>query len=187
MEIRICRECAITSDQVPFKDGKNLCKSCNIKYFNQWKKDNAAHLKTYRSTPEFKKKRSGSVAKCNQKSPESFLRALAQHIRKTSRYKQVNAKKLNPACLDVKIDYDYLLDLYKKQEGRCALLGIEMTHIFNNLQSISVDRIDSTKGYLPGNVQLVCQFINTAKKNFSNADCQSILDQYYNARQIAGM
>ena len=183
MEIRTCRVCGKTSDQVPFHVGKNICNGDYNAYMAKWKLDNADHVKAYRSTPEFKKKRAKSVAKCSQKSPEAFLRALMQHITKHSNYKKKNAKKLNPVCLDVQIDHDYLVKIYNQQNGNCALLEIPMTYQFKNFQSISVDRIDSSKGYLPGNVQLVCQFMNTAKKNYSNADCQGILDQYFEIRK----
>lgn len=184
--IRTCRECGVTSDKEQFKAGKNLCKPCGAKLHAIWCDENAEHLKEYRSTPDFKKKRAISVAKCNQKSPEAFLRAQMQHLTKKSNYKKKTAKKLNPICLDVQIDYSYLIELYNKQNGNCALLEIPMTYQFKNFQSISVDRIDSTKGYIPGNVQLVCQFMNTAKKNYTNADCQRILDQYYETRKANG-
>lgn len=184
MEIRKCRVCGKTSDQVPFHAGKNICNIDYNIYMTKWKNANIERVKAYRSTPEFKKKRAESVAKCTQKSPESFLRALFRHIEKPSNDEKSKQGKLNLVCLDVQISYSYLLELYKKQNGRCAILNIPMTHEFNNLRSISIDRIDSSLGYITGNVQLVCQFINTAKKNHSNDECISILNEFMQVRNV---
>ena len=62
------------------------------------------------------------------------------------------------------------------QGGICPYTGVKMTHqqcapgsqdYFGN---VSVDRIDSTKGYTPDNIQLVCTWANVAKSNLSDAD-----------------
>jgi len=66
------------------------------------------------------------------------------------------------------ITYDYLIDLLNKQNGKCALSGVQMTYHLNDLSSISIDRIDSNIGYEKGNVQLVCKFINLGKNDHSN-------------------
>ena len=86
-------------------------------------------------------------------------------------------KKLNKAALDVQVDYEYMLNLYNEQDGKCALSGIPMTYEFNNLRTMSIDRIDSDKGYIPDNVQLVTQFINMAKKNRTNEEVLDILNE----------
>ena len=54
------------------------------------------------------------------------------------------------------LDLSYLLDLYLLQDGKCAATGIVMTYRFGDLRCMSIDRIDSTKDYFKGNVQLVC-------------------------------
>lgn len=43
-----------------------------------------------------------------------------------------------------------------------------MTHKLRDLFAASIDRIDSAKGYVAGNVQLVCKAINLAKSAHSN-------------------
>jgi hypothetical protein len=49
----------------------------------------------------------------------------------------------------------------------CSKWGIELDWGMNGLQwnSPSLDRIDPTKGYIPGNVILVCNSYNSAKSN----------------------
>lgn len=183
----VCRECGAKRDEVPFSKYSNICLACKRAYNKGYGIENkeriiAQHRESYQRD---KPKRILAVKTAIQRSPESFLRHLSIHLRKYSKQKAVRRKNLNPACLDVQIDYDYLLDLYKRQDGKCALTGVEMTHVFNNFRSMSVDRIDSSQGYIPGNVQLVCQFINTAKRHFSNADVLSFLDDVVRVSRLA--
>lgn len=75
---------------------------------------------------------------------------------------------------------EFLLDLWSKQGGMCALTGIQMTHTkgkgthyFSNL---SVDRIDSNLGYIKNNVQLVCMWSNGAKGTFTMEEFKNIVN-----------
>jgi hypothetical protein len=65
-----------------------------------------------------------------------------------------------------------LLDLYHEQEGCCAISGIPFdltksdvdgTPRFN---TVSLDRIVPHKGYIKGNVRLVCYQVNCAISEF---------------------
>jgi hypothetical protein len=49
--------------------------------------------------------------------------------------------------------------------------------------TVSVDRIDSSKGYVPGNVQLVCKWVNLAKQDYSNDDMEAVLREAFSAYQ----
>ena len=62
---------------------------------------------------------------------------------------------------------DFLWELYKKQEGKCALSGLEI--VFNRksvLNTVSVDRIDSRLGYTKENTQLVHKDVNRMKNYY---------------------
>lgn len=67
--------------------------------------------------------------------------------------------------IDFKITLEYLDTLYKKQNKKCALTGLDlsMTH---KQQTASVDRIDSNRGYTEENIQWVHKDINMMKKNY---------------------
>lgn len=70
------------------------------------------------------------------------------------------------------IDSSYLKQIYSEQNGLCAISGIEMTirgknHAADSPYSISLDRIDPNKGYIPGNVWLVCTGVNLMKSRLS--------------------
>lgn len=78
---------------------------------------------------------------------------------------------------------DYMLGLYDAQQGRCAISGREMTLTRGQGRvetNMSIDRIDREKGYIPGNVQLVCAFCNKLKGMMSMAElvefCQDVID-----------
>nr|QBK93324.1 MAG: hypothetical protein LCPAC404_00280 [Pithovirus LCPAC404] len=72
-----------------------------------------------------------------------------------------------------------IINLFNEQKGLCALTGMKMTHIriFRSswikkcdkryYRNLSVDRIDSKKGYCLDNIQLVCYKVNNMKLNFS--------------------
>jgi hypothetical protein len=70
----------------------------------------------------------------------------------------------------------YLYTLFEKQNGLCALTGRCLTFHKSNgkgtmdRDSASIDRIDSGKGYIQGNVQWVCSFANIMKQRFTNQE-----------------
>lgn len=81
--------------------------------------------------------------------------------------------KFDPTDLDV----EYLKDLWNKQKGICPYTNILMElplttsshHIkAENPCKASLDRIDSSKGYIKGNVEFVCLGVNLAKSQFSS-------------------
>lgn len=91
---------------------------------------------------------------------ESDLRLFFKQRMKDS----IKKRKKKHECT---ITINDLVELYEKQNGRCAITNIEMTTIFNTHTTISVDRIESSVGYIPGNIQLVCVAINLAKHHLS--------------------
>jgi hypothetical protein len=62
-------------------------------------------------------------------------------------------------------------NLFIKQDKKCALSGKELTFpkvSKDKSWTASLDRIDSSKGYVPGNVQWVHKDINIMKNKFDN-------------------
>lgn len=59
-----------------------------------------------------------------------------------------------------------LLEIYNQQQGKCFYTGIAMKLISETAKDLlltSCDRIDSAKGYVPGNVVLCCWGVNLLK------------------------
>jgi len=66
-----------------------------------------------------------------------------------------------------------LMELYRKQEGKCAISGELMTFRVGKgrtLTNCSLDRIDPMGVYTKDNVQLVCHVVNIMKHNLSEQD-----------------
>lgn len=80
----------------------------------------------------------------------------------------------------VEITIDDVWNLYIKQNKKCALTGWDIN--FSNKKgetTASVDRIDSSKGYVKDNVQLVHKDINRFKMAFSEKDFYNMCKSVY--------
>ena len=100
------------------------------------------------------------------RSPENFMRHLIVYKKRREH-----------------LTLDDVVNLYCKQKGLCAISGVEMT--YNQFggkcpTNISIDRIDSSKGYELENVQLVCSLVNTMKMQYSTEElikwCKQIVN-----------
>ena len=71
------------------------------------------------------------------------------------------------------ISLPYIWHLYLEQNRKCALSGVNI-EFGNNYKGIeftaSLDRTDSSKGYVIGNVRWLHKTINLLKSNYSDAD-----------------
>jgi hypothetical protein len=68
---------------------------------------------------------------------------------------------------------DEFRNIWKKQKGKCALSGIDLTLEHGSISTpnptrMSIDRIDSEYGYTASNVQLITWQLNSAKNVWSN-------------------
>lgn len=60
-----------------------------------------------------------------------------------------------------------MLDTWGKQNGLCAYTKLPLVATANQFNTMSLDRIDSSVGYVPSNIQLVCAAINKMKQEYS--------------------
>lgn len=71
----------------------------------------------------------------------------------------------------------FLVALWSKQEGRCFYTGLPMlTDAKGSPYSVSVDRRDSSVGYVEGNVVLCLMAINFMKNDWSEGELRILLD-----------
>jgi len=65
---------------------------------------------------------------------------------------------------------EYIWNLYEAQGRKCALTGVPVDFCPDSnhpeKQTASVDRIDSHKDYVPGNIQILSKMVNLAKSWF---------------------
>lgn len=82
----------------------------------------------------------------------------------------VNGAKKRNIHFDVSIEY--LWELFLSQDRKCALSGLDLDFSYgrnhHHKGTASLDRIDSVKGYVEGNVQWVHKDVNWMKQDYSN-------------------
>jgi hypothetical protein len=93
--------------------------------------------------------------------------------------------------MEFNLSCDDLIVVWDRQNGKCAITGIEMQLIQAsrkkaNPARVSVDRIDSNKGYTIDNIQMVCWVVNQMKGDRTEAEFRFWIDALYVAlRQSA--
>jgi len=93
----------------------------------------------------------------------------------------VNKAIKGPTSFDIpNVTMSYLLQLYKEQKGICVLTGRKM-YLGNSAvgkrphpDTLSIDRIDSSKGYVIGNVRFITYHANIAKNCFTDEQLISL-------------
>lgn len=73
-----------------------------------------------------------------------------------------------------------ITECWEEQNGICAYSGRQMTLDASQINTVSIERIDSAIGYTPENTILVCQAINRMKSDFGFEDfynlCRDVAD-----------
>lgn len=99
-------------------------------------------------------------------------------------------KNIKKGAKSRQIKYDvstkYLEKLFLLQEEKCALSGVQIsfaknyTEFSTGIGTASLDRIDSSKGYIKGNVQWVHKKVNIMKQDMTDEEfinwCKTIAD-----------
>lgn len=103
----------------------------------------------------------------------SILRGARQRS-ESSRIKAANTRNYE-SVIPFDITESYLLLVYEKQEGRCALSGRKMTlgeadSGLPDKDAMSLDRIIPALGYVRDNVRLITHQVNIAKGRFNDED-----------------
>lgn len=196
---------------IKYKDGlENYCKDCakipNKRKVAHWNGDNLYCLKCklYLSPNMFckdkgwLKKRNGFDVNCKECKKKIYEELKNKERNKNDLDKILKSRIRNMKKRSPKIYYsedvtvEYLKELWNKQEGVCALSNIKMVlsaHSGKNNLNVSVDRIDSSIGYVKGNLQLVCVAVNYMKSDMdlmefysfcrSISETQNIKNNYY--------
>ena len=115
--------------------------------------------------------------KCRKVRNATYMSNMKNYIKLMLKNAKYNAKR-KTKDISVKITVQDIINLYDKQNGLCALTGIEMKHEIKitidkkqhivNRFNMSIDRIDPSKGYVIDNIQLICSIINIMKYILSN-------------------
>lgn len=99
---------------------------------------------------------------------------------------QANSSKRG---IEFNLTIDYVWELYEKQNKLCALTNWPIIFAKNSFQTASLDRINSSLGYVTGNVQWVHKDINKMKNIFDQdyfiKACESVVS--CNANKIKSL
>lgn len=140
-------------------DGRaGWCKACEKKYHSDYYQQHKAVLD----------EQHGAYVQANRDAVVAYRSEWNRNAYINSVRKQLGSKlraglKRRPSKNAPSIDD--LVAMYEAQEGKCALTGIVMTRLGGRIMqtSISLDRIDSKKGYSKDNIRLICHAVNAFK------------------------
>lgn len=83
--------------------------------------------------------------------------------------------------LDWEVNFEHLADLLIEQDFKCSLTGWDIDATELNKNTASLDRIDSSKGYIEGNIQWVHKMVNMSKQHYTQEEfidmCTAVADK----------
>lgn len=171
-EARRSREC---------KDGKLLCHGCG-----EYKDKEEFSLKG--GNDPIRENRRTLCKSCYTERQKTRNKALpdSKKLVKCLRWRWLGARDRSKRhTVDFSLSLEELENLWQEQNGTCALSGIKMTYELQNGRTptnVSIDRIDQSKGYTAGNIQLVCMACNQIKSDLSEEEmyhfCKKIVEHY---------
>ena len=91
--------------------------------------------------------------------------------------------------LEISITLQGMIDVYIRQNGMCAITGRRMVWDSRGERCpdlISIDRIDSSRGYTPDNVQLVTIAANKAKNDLTEREFDELVLGMLETREKSG-
>jgi hypothetical protein len=147
-----CRSCREKLRTLQTKFGGKVCSRCCVdKPFG----DFPHHKKTYDGFDSWCKQ-------CRRDYRYEVNQTLDAHMRARLSSIMEDRRKIY-----TDLTLSQLIELWNKQDGKCAISGVPMTYQRikrqHNMYNCSVDRIDSSKNYTIDNVQLVCWIVNRMK------------------------
>lgn len=185
----VCKKCEDNIKRnMEWRDGKLLCHCCGeYKNVSEFSPNGGANF--------VRNNRRSMCKECTTQRQRNHLINLENDtkLKKCLNSRLLGAKDRAKAhSIPLDITLDYLLDLWKEQNGLCALSGIKMTYELKagrTPTNLSLDKIDREKGYVKGNVQLVCMACNQIKSDLSDKDmyyfCKKIVEHYENKNKKA--
>ena len=175
--MKVCNVCKIEKQDLEFyKDARNRdglggwCKSCRSNYYhnkNLGKNYETDFTKTFKECNRCGETKSIKHFHKHRRMADGFNSECKERI--TKRYSDIEyrfrswRKGAKRRGIEFNVDIEYLNNLSK----RCYYTGMELTLESNKENTISLDRIDSSKGYIKGNLVFCCESVNYMKGSLS--------------------
>jgi hypothetical protein len=162
-----------TSQKLLFEKGLRKCSSCKeIKQFDEFSlKGDTRPIRGIYSY------------RCKKCSAEKSLKSYHKHYSTIENILSLRLTAAKKRSKDVSITNEDLKTQFQKQNGKCFYTGTVLTTIVNKPDTLSLDRVDSSKGYHKDNVVLCTSRINRMKREMSVCDfvdcCMSVVDHFF--------
>jgi hypothetical protein len=125
--------------------------------WNRWRERNKDKIKR---NPEMERQTKLS-------SPRRFLTDAVAHLRRSSRKKEI----------PFDIDLDYIDEIWKQQNGRCAISGVMLTYKRKDLFGVRIYVVEESKGYVKGNILLVSDGVKRMKRDMSDEEVRGFVEE----------
>jgi hypothetical protein len=163
-DVKTCSCCKIEKSVSEFgKDNskvsgvKSSCKSCNNSNIKVWREKN----KEYRLSYD-KQYYANNKEKIKVKNQKRYTNLTLDQ--KFDQLVKTAGERKNKKCF---ITVEHLHDVWQRQEGLCVYTKLPLTSEGHQLNTVSLDRVDSSKDYTVDNIQLVCVPINRMKLDYT--------------------
>jgi hypothetical protein len=153
------------------------CKACNNERRKLYVKNNPEKIAAGKiAREEYHRKYSQTYKRKRSKNKDAFLPEDKYIKSLLSSLRQSDIAKNRSFDLD----FDYIKDLILIQENRCRYTGNELVwKRKGGMYQGTIDRIDSTKGHIKGNVELVILCVNFLRSNLDATQFKYLLHNIY--------
>ncbi len=197
--MRPCYRCKLDKEEADFSPGNNRCRPCHTQYQRERRAKLAeknqnidrSGTKVCSTCKVDKPKTEFGAAKgvtdglqplcngCRELSRKTYNTSRKGHIQNMISAARKRAKTRNR---EFALTIQDVSNLWDTQSGVCAVTGLPLetentTEAYDNSRNPfgpSIDRIDSTRGYVVGNVRLVVTIANVAMNNWGDTVMEEV-------------
>ena len=163
-DVKTCSVCGEIKLLVEFYSNKHAvdgckseCKSCSIIAGKLWREKNKEKVLSNNRQYYIDNKEKVRTSQLARYTTMTLEKRFEQLIRNAT------ARKKKQCFVTV----EHLMDVWQKQNGLCAYTKLPLSSEAHQLNTVSLDRIDSDKDYTAENIQLVCVTVNYMKRDLA--------------------
>lgn len=170
--------CTCSNTFVATRNNQYECSECCTKRQRQRRQNNPGLSTKYDRTWREKHPDRAKRRWERRRNSEPTLRQSLMRILVKARASISNPKTPGRRGFKFDLTVEFLLGLWEKQQGLCALSGMEMTikhGQYADLCAVSIDRIDCDVGYVTTNVHLACRWANIGRGRHTVAEFKEMI------------
>jgi hypothetical protein len=171
--------------QTQRSDWSSYCNDCMKQYKRDYyeknaKRVNGIHKRRRNDNIEHYHGVEAAKRLAHSTNPEALLkRRKVASFDPRKRYLYDRTRQWKGSAKKRKLEWGLTLDdienMLEGQGGKCHYTGLPLVLEANSQKTISLDRIDSSRGYVPSNVVLCCTFVNLAKLDMTVAEFREMV------------